>query len=237
MAINCLVPTWVIKSPTLKPANAPGPAGLSCVTIIPLGSLLALTALRMSIVVSATPNPNAGTQLSWPPEAAESSAGSGERATLMAEDCSVASRAILIVARESGANRAVMVLNILNVAGAKLMLNNTSPMASDCVDGPCGSSPVITAWPEALTRNAVATSGVNSCAEIPRYPRSTRPCASSCPITADTDSPGIAEPKPTEPPLGEKMTEVTPTTLPVVDRSGPTELPRLIAASVCRKLM
>src|SRR5580700_8730824 len=52
----------------------------------------------------------------------------------------------------------------------------------------------------------------------------------------DTVSAGIANPSPTDPPLGEKMAEVTPTTVPSAVSNGPPELPRFIDASVCRKL-
>src|SRR6185437_3181960 len=38
-----------------------------------------------------------------------------------------------------------------------------------------------------------------------------------------------------EPPVGEKMAEFTPTTLPSMSNSGPPELPRLIGASVWMK--
>src|SRR6267154_327338 len=56
-------------------------------------------------------------------------------------------------------------------------------------------------------------------------------------MTTATVSAGMAKPNPTEPPLGEKIAEVTPTTVPSSESKGPPELPRLIAASVCRKSM
>jgi len=51
-------------------------------------------------------------------------------------------------------------------------------------------------------------------------------------MTNPTVSAGIAKPSPTDPPLGEKITEVTPSTVPSPDNNGPPELPRLMAASV-----
>jgi len=43
---------------------------------------------------------------------------------------------------------------------------------------------------------------------------------------------GIANPTPTEPPLGVRMLLLTPTTSPSAFASGPPEFPGLIAASV-----
>ena len=39
---------------------------------------------------------------------------------------------------------------------------------------------------------------------------------------------------PTEPPVGEKIALLMPITWPFMSNIGPPELPRLIAASVCR---
>ena len=45
---------------------------------------------------------------------------------------------------------------------------------------------------------------------------------------------GTAKPMPIEPPVGEMMAVFTPMTSPSMLNSGPPELPRLMAASVCR---
>ena len=46
---------------------------------------------------------------------------------------------------------------------------------------------------------------------------------------------GTAKPMPIEPPVGEMIAVFMPTTAPDMSNSGPPELPRLIAASVCKK--
>ena len=46
---------------------------------------------------------------------------------------------------------------------------------------------------------------------------------------------GTAKPMPTDAPEGEMIAELTPTTRPSRSKSGPPELPRLIAASVWMK--
>jgi len=53
---RCLVPAYVNKSPTRRPARAPLPAGRNCVTIRPELSLSALIAVRMAEVDLATPS-------------------------------------------------------------------------------------------------------------------------------------------------------------------------------------
>ncbi len=45
----------------------------------------------------------------------------------------------------------------------------------------------------------------------------------------------MAKPMPTEPPLGEKISELMPITSPSMSNSGPPELPRLMGASVWMK--
>ena len=47
---------------------------------------------------------------------------------------------------------------------------------------------------------------------------------------------GIAKPMPIEPPVGEMIAVLMPTTSPSMLNSGPPELPRLMAASVWMKL-
>ena len=51
-----------------------------------------------------------------------------------------------------------------------------------------------------------------------------------------TVSLGMAKPMPTEAPVGETITELTPITWPSMLNTGPPELPGLIGASSCRKL-
>ena len=232
---NCFVPTCVTRSPTLRPPKAPGPTGRNCVTISPVGSLLALSALRISAVVSATPILRAGTQRSWPPVSAGSEIGSGRRPIFIAAVCCEPERKIVNVTRAFGTSRAVILLRSLNVTGAVPIFSSTSPIARVPTEGPSASTPVTKMPIGVFMCRAVANSGVIDWAEIPRYPRSTRPCASSSRVIAATVSAGIANPKPTDPPLGEKMVDVTPMTVPSTLNSGPPELPRLIAASVCRK--
>ncbi|WYK06847.1 hypothetical protein DWF04_018730 [Cereibacter sphaeroides f. sp. denitrificans] len=66
----------------------------------------------------------------------------------------------------------------------------------------------------------------------PSQPRETEPFSCSWATTSFTVFAGIENPMPTEPPEGEKIAVFMPTTLPSVSKSGPPELPRLMAASV-----
>src|SRR6185437_2520912 len=59
-----------------------------------------------------------------------------------------------------------------------------------------------------------------------------RPCAMSCGTMRFTRSTGIAKPTPLEAPTGDLIALVTPMRRPALSRSGPPELPGLIAASV-----
>ena len=54
-------------------------------------------------------------------------------------------------------------------------------------------------------------------------------------MTSLTVDAGMAKPMPTLPPYGEKIAVFTPTTSPLRLKAGPPELPRLMAASICRK--
>ena len=62
------------------------------------------------------------------------------------------------------------------------------------------------------------------------------PLARNWSTTRLTSSLGMAKPMPTEPPDGETMAVLTPTTWPSMLKIGPPELPGLIGASSCRKL-
>ena len=66
----------------------------------------------------------------------------------------------------------------------------------------------------------------------PSRPRSTRPLTLSWSTTGWARLAGMAKPRPTLPPDGEKMAVLMPITLPSMSNSGPPELPRLMAASV-----
>ena len=66
----------------------------------------------------------------------------------------------------------------------------------------------------------------------PIHAWSTRPLSISSAATSRTVLIGIAKPMPTFPPEGEKIAVFTPITWPRPFRSGPPELPWLMAASV-----
>ena len=68
--------------------------------------------------------------------------------------------------------------------------------------------------------------------EMPRRGRMTRPCAMSCGTTSFTVSTGTAKPMPALAPEGLAICVFTPMSRPALSRSGPPELPGLIAASV-----
>ncbi len=80
-----------------------------------------------------------------------------------------------------------------------------------------------------------AISGVICWMLTPTQPLRAAPYCFSWPMMSFTRLEGIEKPMPTEPPLGEKMAEFTPTTLPSISNSGPPELPRLMGASVWMK--
>ena len=66
----------------------------------------------------------------------------------------------------------------------------------------------------------------------PSQPRRTSLNSRSWSITAIAVFAGTAKPMPIEPPEGEMIAVLTPTTSPSRLNSGPPELPRLIGASV-----
>ena len=66
-------------------------------------------------------------------------------------------------------------------------------------------------------------------------PNSTLPYFISRPATKIASLAGMANPKPTEPVVGETMAVSTPMTSPLRLNNGPPELPWLIAASVWMK--
>ena len=69
----------------------------------------------------------------------------------------------------------------------------------------------------------------------PSQPRRVSPKSRSWSTTLETTADDIAKPMPIEPPLGERIAVFTPITSPFMLKSGPPELPRLIAASVWMK--
>ncbi len=83
--------------------------------------------------------------------------------------------------------------------------------------------------------SASANSGVRSPIWTPSQPRETRPFWIRVSVTSFASSAGMAKPMPTDPPVGDRICEFTPITLPLRSKVGPPELPRLIGASICRK--
>ena len=69
----------------------------------------------------------------------------------------------------------------------------------------------------------------------PSQPRRVSPNLVSCSTTPEASCEGIEKPMPIEPPDGEMIAVLMPTTSPSMLNSGPPELPRLIAASVWMK--
>src|SRR3546814_10543668 len=78
-------------------------------------------------------------------------------------------------------------------------------------------------------------STVTGCMPTPRYPRSSLPPFISVSTIGLASSAGIAKPMPTLPPVGDRICELMPITLPCISNIGPPELPRLIEASVWMK--
>ena len=78
-------------------------------------------------------------------------------------------------------------------------------------------------------------SGVTPWMRTPIQPRRVSPYLRSWAMTSRARLEGIEKPMPTEPPEGEKIAELMPTTSPSMSNSGPPELPRLIGASVWMK--
>ena len=69
----------------------------------------------------------------------------------------------------------------------------------------------------------------------PIQPRLAAPNWRNCCSTSRAQLDGMAKPMPTLPPLGEKIAELMPMTLPSMSNSGPPELPLLMGASVWMK--
>ncbi len=81
-----------------------------------------------------------------------------------------------------------------------------------------------------------AISSVTDWMRTPSQPRRVCPKSRSWSMTRAAMDDGMAKPTPTLPPVGEKMAVFTPITSPLMLNIGPPELPRLMDASVCRKL-
>ena len=80
-----------------------------------------------------------------------------------------------------------------------------------------------------------AISSVTGWMRTPSQPRRVSPNSTSCATTPVASSEGIEKPMPIEPPEGEMIAVLMPTTSPNMLNSGPPELPRLMAASVWMK--
>jgi len=83
--------------------------------------------------------------------------------------------------------------------------------------------------------NASASVWSTSCTETPMLPCAARPVRTIWPAMERARSIGIAKASPCEPPDPLKICELMPTTWPRALKSGPPELPGLIAASVWMK--
>ena len=79
-------------------------------------------------------------------------------------------------------------------------------------------------------------SSVTACRRMPSQPRRVSPNSRSWSTTLTASFEGIENPIPIDPPDGEMIAVLIPTTSPLRSNSGPPELPRLIAASVWMKL-
>jgi hypothetical protein len=66
----------------------------------------------------------------------------------------------------------------------------------------------------------------------PSQPRRVSPNWRSWSMTGSAVAAGTAKPMPTEPPVGDRMAVLMPTTSPFMLKSGPPELPLLMEASV-----
>ena len=108
----------------------------------------------------------------------------------------------------------------------------TSPASMPAsLAGPSGTS--VTSAPSAVARPiASATSPLTSWMRTPNQPRRVSPKRCNWSTTWITTAEDMAKPIPIEPPLGDRMAVFTPITSPSMLKSGPPELPRLIAASV-----
>ena len=82
---------------------------------------------------------------------------------------------------------------------------------------------------------ASATSSSTFWMRTPSQPRRVSPKSRSWSTTLETTAADMAKPMPIEPPFGERMAVFTPITRPCMSKSGPPELPRLMAASVWMK--
>ena len=81
-----------------------------------------------------------------------------------------------------------------------------------------------------------ATSSVTCWMRTPSQPRRVSPNWRNWSTTPMAISDGTAKPIPIDPPLGEMIAVLMPTTSPSMSNSGPPELPRLMDASVWMKL-
>jgi hypothetical protein len=145
---------------------------------------------------------------------------SHSRPSFNATDCCTPARTRVRVTNLFGTSLAVILVRSLNVTRAVPTVRSTSPTMSAPDAGPWGSTSVTKTPVGVFKCRAAARVGVIGCAEMPRYPRSTWPWASSSRTMPATVSAGMANPSPTDPPLGEKMADVTPTTLPSVVKRG-----------------
>ena len=98
--------------------------------------------------------------------------------------------------------------------------------------GPLASTPATSAPRAGLMLRLSAISALTCWMRTPSQPRRTSLYSRNWSITGTTVFDGTAKPMPIEPPEGEMMAVLTPTTSPLRLNSGPPELPRLMAASV-----
>ena len=109
----------------------------------------------------------------------------------------------------------------------------TSPCAIPAFSAGPPSVTEATSAPRGLSRRRPsASSSVTLWMRTPSQPRRTSPNSRSCKTIVFARSEGIAKPMPIEPPEGENIAVLTPTTSPSMLNMGPPELPRLMAASV-----
>ncbi|OYX65396.1 MAG: phosphoserine phosphatase SerB [Rhizobiales bacterium 32-66-11] len=237
-------PTSTTICPGLRPLSAAGELRSTFRITTPLTVSLILKRLRRSSLMGASSRPSdflaSGFAASAPGALAAAAAfsSSGMRAIFRRRVSSLPLRttttstslSTAVSATRRGRSR-------ISFTSLPSKRTTTSPALRPAfAAGPPSLTPPTRA-PRGLPRPRLsAISSLTLWMRTPIQPRRTSLNCSSWAITGVAVEDGTAKPMPIDPPEGEMIAVLMPMTSPSMLNSGPPELPRLMAASVCRKL-
>ena len=235
-------PTSTITSPGCTPFSAAAPSGATSLTSTPVTSSAMPNSARAAAVSGRRLRPTAASAVSVVCSSGPAATG---RPWSSSSSSPMVTFSVWVLPLRKTTTRTVLSTGVSATSRGRSRISSTS-LPSNLVMTSPASIPATAAGPSGVTSatsaprgrsmpSASASSSFTVWMRTPSQPRRAMPNSCSWLTTLAARFEGTAKPMPMDPPVGETMAVFTPITSPSMLKSGPPELPRLIAASVCRK--